>query len=214
MSRPAPTRNDKRDRAWHRGLSRSAVIEEALRILDAEGRDALTMRRLATAVGVEAPSLYAHIRSKDDLVDAVLDSVLDLVPLPPEGPDVRTALLVGFRGYRATLLGHPNIVLLMTDRARSSSAQLRLAGRSIELLEGAGLSNRAAVDAHITLIAFTLGFILQEVSRPASLPPDVTPSPAIQRTLRTLAERSVDDRFDVGLELILDGAGLPRRASR
>jgi AcrR family transcriptional regulator len=168
------------------------------------------MRRLATELDVEAPSLYAHVRSKDDLIDAVLDSVLDLVPLPPDGPDARTALAAGFRGYRATLLRHPNIVLLMTERARSSGAQFRLAGRSIELLESAGLSNRAAVDAHVTLIAYTLGFILQEVSRPASLPPGFKPDPTITRTLATLVERSVDDRFDVGLELILDGAGVPR----
>jgi len=208
VSRPRSQRRAV-DREWHRGLTRDGVVAEALRILDDEGRDSLTMRRLATALGIEAASLYAHVRSKDDLVDAVLDSVLDLVPLPPEGPDARTALVGGFRGYRATLVAHPNVVLLMTERARSSGAQFRLAGRSIELLESVGLSNRAAVDAHVTLIAYSLGFILQEVSRPASLPPGVTPSATVQRTLKTLAERSVDERFDVGLELILDGVGVP-----
>ena len=125
------------DRDWHRGLSRDVVIAGALRIVDADGRDALTMRRLATELDVEAPSLYAHVRSKDDLIDAVLDSVLDLVPLPPDGPDARTALAAGFRGYRATLLRHPNIVLLMTERARSSGAQFRLAGRWV-YYEGEG----------------------------------------------------------------------------
>ena len=61
------------DRTWHRGLTREAIVAEALRILDDDGRDALTMRRLATALDIEAPSLYAHIRGKDELVDAVLD---------------------------------------------------------------------------------------------------------------------------------------------
>jgi TetR/AcrR family tetracycline transcriptional repressor len=209
VSRPQAQRTAA-TRDWHRGLTRDVVIAEALRIVDADGRNALTMRRLATALEVEAPSLYAHVRSKDDLIDAVLDSVLDRVPLPPDGPDARTTLAAGFRGYRATLLGHPNIVLLMTERGRSSLAQFRLAGRSIELLESEGLSNRQAVDVHVTAIAYTLGFVFQEVSRPASLPPGLIPDPTMVRTLKTLAERSVDDRFDVGLGLIFDGAGLPR----
>jgi AcrR family transcriptional regulator len=185
------------------------VVDEALRILDRDGRDALTMRRLAAALGVEAPSLYAHIRSKDELVDAVLDSVLDGVVLPEVGPEVRASLVGGFSSYRVALLRHPTIVLLMTERARFSNAQLRLARRSIELLEAAGLSSRAAVDAHATAVAFVLGFILQEVSRPSGNPPAATADGLMTRVLRTLRERSVDERFEVGLALILDGAGVP-----
>ena len=198
-------------RSWHQGVTRQAVIDEALRILDEQGREALTMRRLATALHVEAPSLYAHIRSKDELVDAVLDAVLDGVVLPDVGPDVRASLVDGFRGYRRALVRHPTIVLLMTERARFSSAQVRLARRSIELLEAAGLSTRAAVDAHVTAVAFVLGFILQEVSRPSGSPaaPSAVPDPLMARVLATLRERSVDERFQVGLGLIFDAAGVP-----
>lgn len=199
-------------RSWHQGLTRPAVIAEALRILDDDGRDALTMRRLAASLDVEAPSLYAHVGSKDELIDGVLDSVLDTVVLPAVGPDVRASLIAGFASYRRALLRHPTVVVLMTERARFSSAQLRLVRRSIELLEAAGLSTRAAVDAHVTMIAFVLGFILQEVSRPsgsaASGAP--VPDPLLTRVLATLAERSVDERFEVGLGLILDGVGVPQ----
>jgi AcrR family transcriptional regulator len=191
-------------------VTRAAVVDEALRILDDEGREALTMRRLASALDVEAPSLYAHIRSKDELVDAVLDSVLDGIVLPEVGPDVRASLIDGFGSYRRALLRHPTLVLLMTERARFSSAQLRLARRSIELLEAAGLTTREAVDGHVTMVAFVLGFILQEVSRPsgsAAVAP--APDPTLTRVLVTLQERSVDERFEVGLGLILDGVGVP-----
>jgi AcrR family transcriptional regulator len=197
-------------RSWHHGVTRAAVVDEALRILDDEGREALTMRRLASALDVEAPSLYAHIRSKDELVDAVLDSVLDGIVLPEVGPDVRASLIDGFGSYRRALLRHPTLVLLMTERARFSSAQLRLARRSIELLEAAGLTTREAVDGHVTMVAFVLGFILQEVSRPsgsAAVAP--APDPMLARVLATLQERSVDERFEVGLGLILDGVGVP-----
>lgn len=194
--------------AWHRGLDRESVATEALRILDAEGRGALTMRHLAASLQVEAPSLYTHVSSKDELVDLVLDLVLDSVVLPEPGPDIRAALVAGFSSYRGTLVAHPAAVMLMTERARFSGSQLRLAQRSIELLEASGLSMRAAVDAHVTLIGFVLGFILQEVSRPTTAAPAIASSPLLQRVLTTLAERSIDDRFEVGLALILDGVGV------
>jgi TetR/AcrR family tetracycline transcriptional repressor len=196
-----------RTRDWHRGLDRGSVTAEALRILDREGREGLTMRRLATALEVEAASLYAHVDSKDDLVDAVLDRVLDEVVLPEPRADARSELVAAFESYRRTLIAHPRVVMLMLDRAHRSASQARLIARSIELLESLGLSTRAAVDAHVTLVAYVLGFIAQEVGRPTTTPaPVAVASPALARALSTLAERSVDERFAVGLALILDGA--------
>jgi AcrR family transcriptional regulator len=199
------------ERTWHRGLTREAIVAAALRIIDDEGREALTMRRLARSLAIEAPSLYAHLGSKDELVDAVLDSVLETVEVPEPTADVRASLVAGFVNYRRALLRHPWIVGLMTERARLSGAQFRLVRRSIELLESAGLSTRAAVDAHVTMVAFVLGFLLQEVSRPTG-PPQGSASgtdPVIARALSANAERSVDERFEVGLGLILDGVGVP-----
>jgi len=187
------------------------VAAAALRTLDEEGRAGLTMRKLAASLGVEAASLYTHVASKDDLVDAVLDSVLDSVILPEPDADARGSLLAGFLSYRRALVAHPSVVILMTERARFSRSQFRLAHRSIEILESVGLTERAAVDAHVTLVAYVLGFILQEVTRPRTTPPAVTEtSPLLRSVLSTLAERSVDERFEVGLALILDGVGVPR----
>jgi AcrR family transcriptional regulator len=199
-----------RDLAWHRGLDRDRLAAEALRILDEEGREALTMRHLASSLQVEAASLYAHVRGKDELIDAVLDRVLDSVVLPDADSDARATLLGGFGSYRRTLVAHPAVVLLMTERSRLSASQLRLAERSIAVLRASGLSLRAAVDGHMTLVAFVLGFILQEVSRPTTLSAGAVPSPVMEDVIRTLRERSVDERFEIGLGLILDGVGVPR----
>ena len=200
-----------RERPWHRGVTREVLVREALRILDADGRAALTMRRLGSAVGVEAPSLYAHIRSKDELFDAVIDAVLDDVTLPPDDDDVRASLAAGFRAYRRALLAHPAVVGLVVERARLSGGQVRLIRRSIDLLERAGLSTREAVDAHVTLVAYVLGFLVQEVSRPSPPSTSSPPDPVLATVLATVAERSVDDRFEAGLAVILDGIGLSRR---
>lgn len=200
-------------RSWHRGLDRDAVITQALKILDSEGRPALTMRRLAADLEVEPASLYAHVQSKQDLIDGVLDRVLDEVELPDMTADWRADMRAGLGTYRQTLRGHAATVLLMTERARGSPSQARLVVRSIETLEGAGLSTRDAVDAHVVLVAYVLGFVLQEVGRPWTMPPSVIgTSLVIERTVRTLLTRSVDERFEIGLSVILDGiaAGVAR----
>ena len=202
------TKNRRRDEgSWHRGLDRDAVVGEALRLLDEEGRDALTMRHLGDALHVEAASLYAHVTGKDDLIDAVLDRVLDGIGLPAPDRDPRTAIVEGFSAYRRALLAHPTIVLLMTERARFTQAQARLATRSISLFEEAGLSTRRAVDVHVTLVAFVLGFILQEVSRPAAPGPALLNDDAVlRRAVAALVQSTPDERFETGLAVILDGA--------
>ena len=119
----AMTHRRRDEGSWHRGLDRDAVVGEALRLLDEEGRDALTMRRLGDALHVEAASLYTHVAGKDDLIDAVLDRVLDGIELPAPDRDPRTAIVDGLSAYRRALLAHPTIVLLMTERARFTRAQ-------------------------------------------------------------------------------------------
>ena len=203
------------DRPFHRGLDRAAVLAAALRVLDAEGRAGLTMRRVARELDVEAPSLYTHVRSKDDLVDGVLDRILDEVRLPDAGLPWRQALTEAYGTYRRTLLAHPAAVPLLTERAHASPAQYRLVERSIELLEQTGLDDRGVVETHVALAAFTIGFVVQEVGRsPAPTAEALEFSPVVRRTIATLVQIPVDDRFRAGLDRILDGAEAARRRQR
>jgi AcrR family transcriptional regulator len=202
-----PSLAETTDRPFHRGLDRAAVLAAALRILDQEGRAALTMRRVARELDVEAASLYTHVRSKDDLVDGVLDRILDEVELPATGAAWRPALINAFTSYRATLLAHPVAVSLMTGRARTSPAQYRLVESSLGLLERGGLTMAAAVRVHVALVAYTLGFVLQEVGRPTAASPEaLESSPVVRRAIAALSKVSVNDRYQAGLVLILDGA--------
>src|SRR3954471_5287891 len=96
-------------------LSRARICVEALALVDEEGLDALSMRRLGARLGVEAMSLYRHVRDKADLLDALHAAVLGR--LQPDEEDVRgwQALLGGMaRALRATLLKHPHVVPLFT----------------------------------------------------------------------------------------------------
>ena len=199
----------KGERPFHRGLTRQRVLATAVALLDAEGGAALTMRRLASEVGVKAPSLYVHIRNKDDLITGVLDLVLDEVELPPLGTGWRASLIAGFGEYRRVLVRHPGVVPLLTERTHASPTQIRLIERSIELLEGAGLSTAAAVSAHVTLVAYTIGFVVQEVAqRQITVPPELAvQSEVFVRAVTALVGTTVDERFTAGLDLILDGLG-------
>lgn len=194
---------------FHRGLDREAVLQAALRVLDEEGPERLTMRRVAARLDVEAASLYSHVASKHDLVDGVLDLIVDAVPMPDPGTDWRAELIAIYSAYRSTLLAHPGAVPLLTQRSRTSRSQTRLIGRAVELLEAGGLGIDHAVLAQVTIVAFALGFVSQEVGAPASLPEDVlADSPIFQRAIPALLRHPVDERFLSGMNTILDG--IPR----
>src|SRR4051794_18557701 len=205
-------------RPFHRGLHRDAVIDAALDIVDREGRQALTMRSVASALDVQAASLYTHVRNKDDLTDGIIDRVMSQVEVPPDGPssEWRTTLTAGFFSYRRALVRHPGVVGLLTERSLMTSAQRQLVSRSIALLEGSGMSIGEAGAAQGTLFAFPLGFIGQEVGRPlAAPPPEVLQSTdVLSRAMTALATTSVDERFEAGLAFIIDGATASRQDRR
>ena len=198
-------------RRWHRGVDRETIVDAAMRILDEDGLDALTMRRLASDLDVQAPSLYAHVHGKDDVLDLVVDRVLGTVAVPPPGGDPRTVLEAGFTAYRTALVGHPAVVGLVIARPRLGRAQAGLIERALDALTAAGLSIRDAVDAQVTLAAYVLGFVAQETARRSAPVPAFEPGPRLAAALLALAARPGDERFAIGLGRVLDGVGVVRR---
>lgn len=114
-------------------LSRDRIIKAALKIIDKEGLDALTTRRLASDLGVKGASLYNHFRDKEDLVVAVAEYVLTRVPKRMLADDVpsETLLLWGVVGLRDALLANPNLIPVLIRHA------------------SLGLANREAVTARL-----------------------------------------------------------------
>jgi AcrR family transcriptional regulator len=92
-------------------LSREKIVVTALMLIDRDGLEAVTMRRLAEELGVQAPSLYNHMRSKDELLDAVAASVMERVDASAfDRLDWRGALSAWAWSYYDTLAAHPNLV--------------------------------------------------------------------------------------------------------
>ncbi|MQY27485.1 TetR/AcrR family transcriptional regulator [Nocardia aurantia] len=137
-------------------LSRQKILDAALAIADAEGADAITMRRVATEVGARTPmALYRYVGSKDGLVDLMLDAVYGEIALPePSGrwrTDVETLALATWRA----VTGHLWFGKLIHTRPPFGPNALRYFDFRFDVLERGGVSPdmasriTAAVDGHI-----------------------------------------------------------------
>ena len=121
-------------------LTADAIVTEAIRLIEDEGLDALSARRLAGRLGCEAMSLYHHVQNMDDLADRIIERLL--VSLPAErGTTPRAAITDGARAYLAMALDHPNAFpLVATRRWRRPGARAR-AIRFVELFTQGGVAD-------------------------------------------------------------------------
>src|SRR6266699_3274816 len=88
-------------------LTRQRVVAAAVELADRDGIDSISMRRLAQELGVEAMSLYTHVRNKDDLLDGMVDAVISEIPLSADGADWKSALRQMALAARGVVLTHP-----------------------------------------------------------------------------------------------------------
>jgi AcrR family transcriptional regulator len=186
---------------------RTRALEEALRIADSEGLDALSIRRLADALGVKGASLYHHFKDKDEILDGVAFLALsDLAPPEDESLSWIDWLLQMAQSYRASLLTHPNLLPLILGRhnRRAGSAVYDYAAMK---LTGAGIPPAYQLTLINALESYATGSVLYGLNAPAaaweaSLPPDGCEH--LRRALRsdTLDE---DSRFELGCRALLEG---------
>jgi AcrR family transcriptional regulator len=206
------------------------VLAEAMALADAEGIEALSMRSLAKAVGVEAMSLYHHVANKDDLLDGMVDAVFAEVDQPVVGEAWRPQLRTRCTSLRAVLLRHPWAVGRLDSRRSPGLATLSHHDAVIGCLRADGFSVPATARAFATLDAFVYGFVLQEVSLPlqegeavADIAEEILGSidPTAFPALMELAIEHVQqpgyafgEEFEPGLDLVLDGIADLRSPAR
>jgi len=141
-------------------LNRERIIVAAVAIVDEQGLDALSMRKLGAALGVEAMSLYNHVANKDDVLDGVFDHVLREVPLPDPGLDWDDQLWVLGRGFRDAGLAHPGVLPMFGSRAIRTIEGHAPLEAAYGILREAGLDRDSALDAFLSMSSFVLGFVL------------------------------------------------------
>ncbi len=143
-------------------LNRERVLRQAIVLADAGGIDALTMRRLGQALGVEAMSLYNHVANKDDLITGMLDLAMAEIALPPpvQDGDWQTAIRATAESAVTVLTHHPWASNLMMSPARMSVARLRWMEAVLRTFRQAGFSPTLTHHAYHALDSHIIGFTM------------------------------------------------------
>ncbi|MFG1924749.1 TetR/AcrR family transcriptional regulator C-terminal domain-containing protein [Cryptosporangium sp. NPDC048952] len=204
-------------------LSRERVLRAAIDIADAEGVEALTMRRLARAVDAEAMSLYHHVKNKDDVLDGVVDVIAGEINAAVEdidGPDWKAAARERILTARSIFLRHPWAPPVFAGRTQVSFQVVLYHDRLVGLMHRGGFSYDLAHHALHALGSRALGFA-QELFDPGDAGGDTDVPPemaaAVPNLVGMLTEVAHDDpdstlgwcddqfEFEFGLDLVLDG---------
>jgi AcrR family transcriptional regulator len=173
-----------------KGLSRERIVDAAIRIIDRDGIEGLSMRALGRECEVEAMSLYRYVANKDELLDAVQEGIVAQMQLATQRSWLDT-LEAAAREFRRVLAEHPRAIALFVRPAATAGALAALE-QVWRVLVKAGFSELDALRAFQALLAFIVGQALWQ------FPPD--------------GERPADDEFEFGLELML--LGLERKLTR
>lgn len=196
------------------------MLKAAIALADQHGLDALSMRKLAQSLGVEAMSLYNHIANKDDLFDGMVDIVISEIAVPNLGnDDWKQAMRDRANSAHSVLLQHPWAAMTILSRINVGPAMLRYIDATLGCLHQAGFSYPMADHAWNAMDNHIYGFTLQELNFPfevneyqtaaenylSLIPADEYPD------LNQLTHHILDERYDgvhdfeFGLNLILDG---------
>ncbi len=202
-------------------LTRARILEAALALVDAEGLDALSMRRLGAELSVEAMSLYHHVPSKAALLDGLHEVILSAVDLP-RGGDWIEALRAGARSFRAALTAHPHALPLFATRPAVTEGSLRHVESALALLRRAGFDAGEGAGAFQALVSFVVGHTLAELAPPAGADRSRPRYEALSRddfpnvidAADALAAQGEDEGFELGLDLLLTGLAARARMSR
>ena len=209
-------------------ITQEEIVETALRILDSEGLEGLSMRRIAEELDTGAASLYWHVGSKDGLLDLLFDHVIGEQQVPdPDPARWQEQLKQVARLQRATILRHRDIVAVSLGRIPMGPNALRFSEGVLAILRAGGVPDDLAVSGHLLLIAVVNGFTLDETAddQPASDTAAGSPDaardyiaslpPAQFPNLTAVAGQYADVDRDKRFELLLDFfvGGLARRAA-
>lgn len=202
-------------------LSRERVLQAAIAIADEDGVDAVTIRRLATELGVKPMSIYHHVANKDEILAGMVDLVFSEIGLPEGDEGWRGVMRQRALSARGVLARHRWAVGLLESRKAPGPATLQHHDAVIGTFRRAGFSIEMAAHAYSVLDSYVYGFALQEVQLPFESSEDVE---GLAREM--LAHLAADEyphltemivehalkpgydyahEYEFGLDLILDG---------
>nr|WP_296071928.1 TetR/AcrR family transcriptional regulator C-terminal domain-containing protein [uncultured Actinoplanes sp.] len=190
-------------------LTRSRILAAAAALIDAEGLESLSMRRLAADLGVQGPSLYNYFETKAEIVEAVADAVVEKVDISVFGthawPD---ALRLWAQSYHGVLAAHPNIVPVLAHGPGRRPAALAMADAVYGVLIDAGFSPARATHIGALMRYLVTGAALGSFALGFDIDPALYERyPHLHRAHRLAAHHVAVDEgaFALGLDLLIDG---------
>ncbi|OUZ06768.1 hypothetical protein BHE97_18455 [Aeromicrobium sp. PE09-221] len=204
-------------------LSRTVIVEAAIKIIEKDDASGLTMRAVARHIGVDAKSLYNHVADKDALLDAVSEHVLGDLVLPAPSGNPRADLLAFASAFRVQSLNHPRSTALALSRHVATIESLAPAETVLRILRRAGFETPEAIHALRSMVAVLVGLVLREVSAKRTVLDDAGQRVARREELRkagyaelasscdTLFHFDNDEEFDFTVHLVVESL-LRRRA--
>ena len=202
-------------------LTRERVLQAALKLADQGGLEALSMRKLGQALGVEAMALYYHFANKERVLDGIVDLVFGEIDPPTIGADWKVAMRRRAISLRDALLRHRWAIGLMESRTTPGPANLRHHDAVLGCLRAAGFDMAATATAYSLLDAYIYGFAMTKMNLPFEDTSDIVemsetmlapfPEGEYQNLADFLTEHAMKpgydyaNEFEYGLDVILDG---------
>jgi AcrR family transcriptional regulator len=180
-------------------LTRDRILRAALTLIDRDGLDALSMRKLGASLGVEGMALYRHVGNKERLLEGVTELLLeDLDVGPGDSASWIDAWHAIARSYRRLARSHPGAFRLLALSPLTTAARFERAQVPVAILREAGFSDATAERAFRTLLSYADGYLLREL---ADANGELTPEEA-------------EAAFDFGIQMILAGLEQQLKSSR
>lgn len=197
-------------------LTRQRVLEAALLLIDREGLEGFSMRKLGAMLGVEAMSLYNHVESKRALFDGIIELlIIQAPPLEPLDDTPREELWAFAHAFRDVLRAHPHVLPLVATSPLRTKASLVILDCLLATIHRAQITGVQAIYALQCLVGFIVGHTLIETRTPPVADLEPGPNgpvvwqqfpaehyPTLHALLPDIAQWNADQEFDFGLQAL------------
>jgi len=199
-------------------LSRERILKAALAIVDREGLEAISMRKVGEALGVEAMSLYNHVPSKAAILDGLYETVLAELPPARRASSWPAALKERARALRAVFRAHPSVLPVFATRPAVTPGSIKHLEGVLEVLRSAGFSADVALSTVQVLLAFVVGHSLSSYSPAVDGPNYESLSedefPRVREVARILGDHDLEKELEFGLDAMVRGIDAQRAKAR
>ena len=198
-----------------RNLTKQAICTAAIQLIESDGLEGLSMRKIASKLKVEAASLYNHIVNKSELFDNIQEHLYSQIPVNFSNKNWKDHLIELAQNTRLGLLQVPQVVLLFATRPTITSSSLKQAESTLNILIKAGFKPSEVLSIYRNLHVFVLGHVLAEVGQvpgeqdnshePSLEKININNYPVLKKSASYQSNINFEKGFKLGLQCMING---------